>query len=624
MTRVVELFTVVLYLVPVLVLWAARAREEREVWELALDVPLALSVDLFAVLFVARAIPLEAAVWAVRGVWLAAGAAFLFRDRGRPVRAVRPGLAVGLVLGSAVAVALAVWLSTSLSRDWGMWDRGWQVPLVASVRGQTAPFVNVYQPEVKLHYHYTGVALAAVMQALSFDVLGGSWALSLVHDVYFGLIGLTLAGLLHGAGARRVHLFALATLAVLLNGPISAFRANGPERGYAFLNYIQMSFRPYIAVAGLLFVGIVGAVFVRLEGLRRSGSPWRTMPALVASFLLLAITEEPSAAILGLSLGVAWLVHPDAIHPKRAVGLAALVPMALSIPLGARLFQTSLAAKGTVSTMEIMPWRMPGFELPSLPLSTELGRRVVTFEFFPIAAVCLGLLVVFLAKPSRRRAAMLALVGACAATAMVLVLKVELNHFASDAHRFVIAASFVCPLGAALVLARSGGGASGGRGSAGTALAVAGMALGAHSTLGWVDGIWRNGADLVFGGREMHSKSCRDLVGSKLFERARPTYVAPSVFWAFVGCRPTFIPGTGNEVRVIKTEAPLVGPGAIRELHGKLAKPGDPLRVVCSAAAPSDDPICAYAVPRSSCKEAGARALVCELPAEARAGLPGL
>lgn len=622
MTRVIELLTVVLYLVPVLVLWAARAREEREVWELALDVPLALSVDLFAILLLARAMPLEAAVWAARGLWLAAGAAFLLRDRGKPLRAIRPGLAVGLVLGSAVAVAIAVWLSTSLSRDWGMWDRGWQVPLVASVRGQKAPFVNVYQPEVKLHYHYTGVALAAVMQSLSFDTLGGSWALSLVHDVFFGLIGLTLAGLLHGAGLRRVHLFGLATLAVLLNGPISAFRANGPERGYAFLNYIQMSFRPYIAVAGLLFVGVVGAVFVRLEGLRRSGSPWRTMPALVASFLLLAITEEPSAAILGLSLGVAWLVHPDAVHPKRAVGLAALVPMALSIPVGARIFQTSLAAKGTVSTMEIMPWRMPGFELPSLPLSTEQGRRVVEFEFFPIGAVVLGLLVVFLAKPSRRRASMLALVGACAVTAIVLVLKVELNHFPADAHRFVIAASFVCPLGAALVLARSGT-ATSGRGSAGVALAVAGMALGAHSTLGWVDGIWRNGADIVFGGREMHSASCRDLVGSKAFEQVRPTYVAPSVFWAFVGCRPTFIPGTGNEVRVIKTEAPLIGPGAIRELNGKLARPGEPLRVVCDAASPAGDPICAYATSKGACAKAGARALVCEVPPEARAGLPG-
>lgn len=617
MFRLVELTTVFLYLLPVLVLWTIHARKEREIWELALDVPLALSVDYLLMVVLARAMTLEAAAWAMRGAWLAVGIGFAVRDRNKPIRVLRTGIKkLGASVLAACAIYACVYVSTSLSREWGMWDRGWQDPLVASVRGQTAPFMNVYQPDVPLHYHYTGVALASVLQALSFDSFHGSFALSLLHDIYFGLIGLTVAGLLHAIGLRRWWVFVLVVLAVILDGPITAYRGQGPERGYAFLNYVQMSFRPYIAVAGLLFVGIVGSVFVRLEGLRRSSSPWRTLPTLVASFLLLAITEEPSAAILGLGLGAAWLVHEDAIHPNRWIGLAALVPMAASIPYGARLYQTSLAAQGTVGSKEITPWRMPGFELPPLPLSTEIGRRVFYFEFLPIMCAMLALAITVFVTGSRRRGATFALIGVTGLASILLVLRVELNHYATDAHRFVIAASFVCPLGIALVLVKDA------RHGFASAVAIGGMALGAHSTLGWIDNIWRSGADPIHGGPDMHAKSCRDMVGPSTFEHARPTYVAATVFWPWVGCRPTFIAGTGNTVRVIKTEAPQVGPFAIRELDAVVAKPGMPLQIVCSAADPDLDPVCRYAIPKSRCRTSR-KVLICELPADARAGLPG-
>ncbi len=617
MTHALALLGAFLYLLPIFVLWVAHARREREVWELALDVPLALSVDYLSMLLVARFMSLETAAWVTRAAWAVAGAYFLGRDRDRPMRLLRPGTRVGFVIYATLAVYACVWISTSLSREWGMWDRGWQDPLVASVRGQTTPFMNVYQPTVPLHYHYTGVALASVLQALSFDALHASYALSLVHDVYFGLVGFMVAGLLCSAGVRRWYVHPLVALAVILGGPVTAFRAVGPDRGYIFLNYVQMSFRPYVAVAGVLFVGIVGCVYVRLEGLRRSESPWRTLPALVGSFVMLAITEEPSAAILGLGLGAAWLVHPDTIHPKRWVGLAALVPMAASIPFAARIYQTSLAATGTVNAKTLVPWRMPGFELPSLPLSTEVGRRVFYFEFFPMIAMTLALVAIAVASGSRRRAATCALIVVPALAAMFLVLRVEINHLPADAHRFVIATAFVCPLGAALVIAKDG------RIGIGAVLAVFGMIAGGHSTLGWIDGIWRHGSDPINGGPDMHQLSCREMVGGGAFERARPTYVAPSVFWAWVGCRPAFIAGTGNVVRVIKTEGPRIGPSAIHELDSEIARPGQPLRIVCSAANPDDDPVCRYAVPLSTCKRGGARALVCELPDSARAGLPG-
>src|SRR5688572_27830580 len=111
-------------------------------------------------MIVARVVTLEAAAWAVRGAWLLLGVVFLVRDRHKPVRVLRTGIKkLGAVVLAGVAIYVCVYISMSLSREWGMWDRGWQNPLVASIRGQRAPFMNVYQPDVPLHYHYTGVAL---------------------------------------------------------------------------------------------------------------------------------------------------------------------------------------------------------------------------------------------------------------------------------------------------------------------------------------------------------------------------------------------------------------------------------------------------------------------------------
>jgi hypothetical protein len=61
----------------------------------------------------------------------------------------------------------------------------------------------------------------------------------------------------------------------------------------------------------------------------------------------------------------------------------------------------------------------------------------------------------------------------------------------------------------------------------------------------------------------------------------------------------------------------------VREIDAVLSPPGASIRVVCSAARPDDDPVCRYAVPKSQC-ERGGRVLVCELPADARAGLAGI
>ena len=113
MFRLVELTTVFLYLLPVLVLWTIHARKEREIWELALDVPLALSVDYLLMIVLARAMTLEAAAWAMRGAWLAVGVGFAVRDRNEPIRVLRAGIKKpGAIVLAACAIYACVYVST--------------------------------------------------------------------------------------------------------------------------------------------------------------------------------------------------------------------------------------------------------------------------------------------------------------------------------------------------------------------------------------------------------------------------------------------------------------------------------------------------------------------------------
>jgi len=197
-----------------------------------------------------------------------------------------------------------------------------------------------------LAYHFSGDVLAAALQTLSFDTIHASLALSLAHDVLFGLLGTCLALLATSFGQRRAITILLSELAVLLTGPMSALRGEPglPQQGYSFLSFYHMSFRPHVALAALLLVGMLGAAFVRLvpeDG--ESIAPGSTLAPLFGCTALLGITDEVSGVIFIASLGLAWVVRPHVILRSRRAGALALVG------LGAALLAPNLAFGGALS-----------------------------------------------------------------------------------------------------------------------------------------------------------------------------------------------------------------------------------------------------------------------------------
>src|SRR5258708_87798 len=95
----------VLFVLPVLVVWVARASRATPAWELGLAIPFAVAVDLLFVLTLSRLFVLETAIFVSRGVWLAALAAVLVRRRRKVAWPAEIGLAQAG--GALVAAALA-------------------------------------------------------------------------------------------------------------------------------------------------------------------------------------------------------------------------------------------------------------------------------------------------------------------------------------------------------------------------------------------------------------------------------------------------------------------------------------------------------------------------------------
>ena len=313
-----SLVAVSLYLLPVAVMLAVRSASGRAPNLLAVDLPCVVALDLLGILVLARFMRLDAAVLTSRALWggaaLSMAGLHALRRLPRGARRFDPGARAVMAGGAVLAFVLSVWRS----RPYAIWDRQWHIPLVASLRGQKIPFVNVYQPRTPLGYHVSGDVLAAALQALSWGRLHSSAALSLAHDVMFVLTAIAVSALLFRPGrSRRSSLFVLiAPAVVLLAGPLTVGRSNG----YSYLNYYEISFRPHVVLAGLLITGITAGVLLVL--LPRPGEPRPKLLAPVLVILaLLAVTDEPSAGMLLPALALlAWLGRREL---PRAVALGA-------------------------------------------------------------------------------------------------------------------------------------------------------------------------------------------------------------------------------------------------------------------------------------------------------------
>jgi hypothetical protein len=572
-----------------------------------------MSLDLLVVLCLTWLMPLETATLVSRALYVALVVAYVaHRIRsGRSLPSWPSGLGAHRMLLLTTSTAVALIISLWISRQWFIWDRTWHIPLVTSIRGQTLPFRNVFNAHEVLHYHFSGDVQAAMLQALSGSVLHSSLALSLLHDVHFALIGLTLGCFLAWWGYRRVGEFALASASLVLTGPVHIFRegVRTPQEGHSFVSYLSFSFRPHDSLAGLLMLGFVGAIIARL-GTRRD-IDWRaTAPALCLCTAALSITDETSIGMLGLTLGVTWLYAPRVIGESRKVGVVVLVVLVAAVIVPNLVFCAGLSPGGEHHTFRLVPWRSPGYYRDALPLTTRAGRVMLFFDMFAPIAVCCGWLMHrWTIRDGGRRA-----LGAYFTTLMGLsifaVARFEIDGVPTESHRFGFAVLFLAPfVGLALLKTES---------FYGTLAILTGVAAAALSTLDWGFnylpdwGLKR--AD--FSTYDLYETDCRTVIGSRLGTRARTTYVTSSLYYLATGCLSTYTPGfvQGSNWKSITIGSPFLYTDAVVAIEKELPT-GASMPLVCPNATDPNDGACAVAEKNGSCHAQGLVAKDCALTA---------
>jgi hypothetical protein len=610
----------VLYLLPTVVV-AAAARPRRAHGDLAVTVSAAVAADLLLILLLARLVPVDVAALLSRALWAAAGVALLVARRlsrgpaaedARP----RPDRARTVVLGAAAVLGFAV--SCWLSRPYALWDRQWHIPLVTSLRGQRLPFVNVYQPGLRLGYHVSGDVLAAVVQTLSWGRLHSSAALSLTHDLLFALTALVAAALVLRAPAaeRRPRwlpwLAALgAPLAVLLAGPLTVL---GSINGFSYFNFLQMSFRPHVVLAGLLIAGVAAAVVQGL-GPDRASARW-ALPATLASLALLAVTDEPAAVMLVPALAlVVFLRRGAAARRWSWLAVAALFPVTVALAMA--LFPSALVGGPHPDTTVIAP-HVPSLLAPSLRLPSARGFATLAADMAPMVALLVA--AAALAWPQRRRGAGVAVAFALALFVMGcgLLTTVVAGKSEGESHRFMTLPMVALPVVGLGFVAQAG---------RRWASALLALALGAPVVCGAVWAVAGTPMFVPFTAGNyapgIHQLDCRAVTGAALGEPAQPTYVPGRGAYVWAGCHPVLTPGrtagTGATGDFPDVGRPIDGPPAFAALTRRFLTPAQDLVVAC----PTDearDPICrlAAAARGASCVSAGTGWRRCLLPPRSR------
>jgi hypothetical protein len=601
---------IALYLLPIATVLVAQSSRSTPIWRIALTLPSVVAFDMLGVMTVARFTHLETAILVSRPAWLlATTGALLWKWHARRERPAWPReLRPAQVLGTAAAATSAFGLSLLLSRPYHIWDRHWHIPLVTLFRAERIPFDNAYDPGNALHYHVTGDVLAAMLQTLSLGITNSSLALSVAHDVMFGLIAASAALLMYAFGFRRAWPAPLGAVAILLQGPASIRGKIGADfYGYSFDNLLIVGFRPHVPLAGLLIVGFIGCVAVGL----RSGASIRwgqTVPALLACGALLAITDEASMGIMGLALALTWLVAPGAVARGRLGGIAVLAALGLSIVATHLLFNGSLSPGGPVQSVRWVDARSPGSQqFPALALTSSAGRLALFCDLLPLLACATGFTIAALKSPPASGA--LVFVWAVMAISLVLFTRLEVNHAHQEAQRFMIAPCFVVLLFALLNVARAP------CGSIASAAVAGGLALAAFSTISWlrqrVTDCDNESAEQQH--PNFHTLNCRESTGAHLGERPTVAYFDSAIFGAYAGCHPIYAAGGFDVQWGIKIFPHLESLTQLEQLGREMVAPDRDLVAIC-AKPRSSDPLCVEAESRRLCGQMGADTRRCVLP----------
>lgn len=630
MVSIASVVAVLGFLVPVFAWLLVRARKDRELWAIGIDIPVAVAIDLFVVLTLSRFMSLEVATIVSRAAYLVGTSAVLVwrRRHDKPMPAWFNAIGKREIVLFATATLIAVLLSMQISRTYSIWDRFWHIPLVSSLRGQAIPFKNTFDSRQILHYHFSGDVHAAMLQTLSFSVLHASLALSLAHDVYFGLTGLTLALFLAWWGYRRIGAYALASLVLLTNGPMTFLREGdrSSHEGYSVIAFLSLSFRPHVGLAALLLLGVLGAIIVRLR--EREDLDWRrTAPAICVLAAALAITDETSLGVIGLSLGLTWLFAPEIVHPRRLVGIGMFAALLVLFILPNLAFAAALSPGGQTHVFKLVPWRSPGCYTPLLPLTDPRGRLLLVYDVLPPVAIGAGAVLHYLHRRSRGRAVLVAFLTILLGVSLFALTRIDVDKSALESHRFVMAAFFLSPvIGLYLLAEQDPSAAPPNRASPYASVLIgAGMALAGVSTIDWMYGLLtKKGGkhDQYYAAINHYTTNCRTEVGDTLGARTRLAYLSKPIWYLYAGCRPTIAPGVpAYSSWALTIGIPLFEKDALAAIR-KQAPTGASIPAVCpvEAATPAD-PICKAASANGTCHELGPRIKECMLTAAEAAAL---
>lgn len=615
---------VLLYVAPVALFVAMRSERERPLWAVALDVPLAVAADVLGQLALALMLRFQLAVLVSRLAWLAiAIAVIVWRRRRTGWPLVLDVRTIGAVAGTvAPALALSMWVSQACH----VFDRAWHIPLVGSLLGQTIPFHNVYQPEGRLEYHYTGDLAAGAIQALSFGHMHASLALSVAHDVFFGLMAATAALLLRGLGVRSIVWTVVGGLAPLLGGPIdSPYSGGHPSyRGYNFVNFYQLSFRPHVPLAGLLMLGFVGAAAVALSRMERP-TGWRTWSVIVVCTAALTLTDEASTGILGMVLGATWIVAPRVVHPKRLVGIGVFGALLGALLLPHVIFGGTLAP-GSLPQYPVWVWRVPGFLNDPVSLASVRAWKILLVDTLPALLYVLAALVLLFDARRREHVAVAVALAVLFVITVGLLCAIEVRAnipvpragWSGQNHRFVTALLVTAPLFLAATLVHP----SAERPRRWLRVAVLGvgavsLVLSSVSMLAWAGVGSREFCtqpSLYRALDDFFALDCKRATGSRAFgSETRPAYGAGSILYTYAGCNPLYLPGPRRLDYRLKIGLALIGVEGLKDVS-RFVAPSDPLPVLCPRRAgyPSDE-VCAYVMRRGKCTPMGDEIVVCEM-----------
>lgn len=628
--RLAAVCSVLLYLFPIaLVLWM-KSRADRRLTATALDISIAVTADLMLVLAFSLVMRLEFAAIASRIAWAGVGITFgILRRRSLP----KWPRAVGRreCITAAVTVATAVIVSMAISRPYSIWDRMWHTPLVASLQGQQLPFRNVNNATEVLHYHFSGDVHAAMLQTFSGGILHSSFTLSLSHDVIFGLIGLTLALLLCEMVTRSLPKILCLELLLLLSGPFTLGRDPGgaPVQGHNFVNSWSMSFRPHDVFAELFFVGFIGALLCQ-TGYRRTGHLTEGPLALVFATAGLAISDEASIGMLGLCLGLVWVVYPEVLHPRRWVGVVVFALLLVALIAPNVVFSASLSPGAQKHTISIVPWRSPGYNTRTLSLASIEGRRMLIFDMWPAFATWIGGTLAWIAWRGRRKQGLVLLHALLFFISFIALTRIDVNNTALESHRFMTALVFLSPLLAAAQMGQFksprenkpnqpvGTGWLLLRGIAFFTV-FAGAVSGTISTGDWYVRrvpAYLPGHTRAFSSEDLYTVNCLRDMGHSFGERPRYTYMARSIWFAHAGCRPVFgVIKRSNAHWALAIGNPIYELDQLDELNRSIPA-SESLPIICpkkGTPTSARDVVCDYAKEHLTCRDRSWRLFECEM-----------